>query len=132
MIASCSRSAPKTGQLAVYPDAPLLRTDSRDGHYHVEVRSAPSQPPKVGNHLLQYIVTDKHTGAPMERARIDVIPWMTEHRHGTTPVTVIPQGKGVYTARDVVFSMPGEWEVRTRIHTKQYVDDVNFTVTVGE
>ena len=41
--------------------------------------------------------------------------WMPAMGHGSSPVTITPQGAGVYSATRVYFIMPGAWDVRVEI-----------------
>ena len=50
--------------------------------------------------------------APQDPGAISVILWMPGMGHGSSPVSVEQLGPGEYRARDVFFTMRGEWEIR--------------------
>jgi hypothetical protein len=59
------------------------------------------------------VETDAATSMmPLDGLSIGVSPYMPDHKHGTTPVRVLPAGStGVYTMSPVNLYMAGYWEV---------------------
>lgn len=59
------------------------------------------------------VETDQATNmTPLDDLSIKVVPYMPDHKHGTTPVGVMPGGSpGVYTMSPVNLYMAGYWEV---------------------
>jgi hypothetical protein len=102
LISACGGAAPEmTSQ---------VRSDL--GAFTVDVVSDPSPPLRGANRVL-YTITDA-SGAKVDGLALDVVPWMPAHGHGTSVApTVQARGLGVYQIDQVVFFMPGEWELRT-------------------
>jgi hypothetical protein len=48
-------------------------------------------------------------------ATVSILLWMPAMGHGSSPVTVTPQGEGVYSVSKAYFIMPGDWEVRVQL-----------------
>ena len=48
-------------------------------------------------------------------SEVAVALWMPAMGHGSSPVTVGPQGGGVYSVSKAYFIMPGTWDVRVQI-----------------
>jgi hypothetical protein len=48
---------------------------------------------------------------PVDGMSIAVHPYMPDHRHGTTPVGVMPAGGGTYTISPLNLYMAGYWEI---------------------
>ena len=106
---ACSSSPPTT---TTFPDAPYVMTMS--GDYHIELRTAPSQPPVRGAIDALLSVSDS-SGVASGRA-IELTPWMPAMGHGssTTPI-VTPREAGDYLVTNLVLPMPGTWELRVTI-----------------
>jgi hypothetical protein len=65
-----------------------------------------------GNDAWSVEIDQATTMAPMNGLSISVSPYMPDHRHGTTPVGVMPMGSGgLYTMSPVNLYMAGYWEV---------------------
>ncbi|GAC1355909.1 MAG: hypothetical protein NVSMB47_09370 [Polyangiales bacterium] len=114
-VASCASSAPPPSDGAsTFPAAALTTADGPAGA-HVELRTAPSQPPPRGVIDVQLTITDR-SGKPVDGATIGAVPWMPAHGHGasTTP-TLRALGGGRYLVHDVNLFMPGRWELRLTI-----------------
>jgi hypothetical protein len=82
------------------------------GRLEIKVSSEPD-PPARGVNQIRYLISDAG-GAPQDGITLTVVPWMPSHGHGTSVKTVVrPLGSGVYVVDDVLFYMPGTWELRT-------------------
>ena len=70
------------------------------------------QPPTKGNDTWNVEIDRADTLAPVDGLTISVIPYMPDHRHGTTPVGVMPVGSGGdYTISPLNLYMAGYWEI---------------------
>lgn len=88
-----------------------FETDS--GKLHVVVHSTP-EPFEQGTNSAVFTLRDAN-GAPVDGVALGVTPWMPAMGHGSEPLvtSVTPQGNGVYQVDNIVFFMPGSWELRT-------------------
>lgn len=108
---------------------PFATMTSDSGRLHVEFRSAP-QPLEQGENKLWLTIHDHETHAPSDGLAFTVEPWMPAHDHGSSTVpVVIAEGNGKYLVDNVVFTMPGEWELRIHI-TSPFDDALAPTVTI--
>jgi hypothetical protein len=112
----CSSSSPaESTNPPVFPVDALSSMIADDGATHVDVRTAPSQPPSRGVVDVEIAVHDDH-GAPLDGLTLDVVPWMSAHGHGASASpTVVGEGQGRYWVRDVDLFMPGDWDLRVQI-----------------
>jgi hypothetical protein len=112
----CSSSSPaESTNPPVFPVDALTMGMGDDGTTHVEVRTAPAQPPSRGVVDVEIAVHDDH-GAPLDGLSLDVVPWMSAHGHGASASpTVVGEGQGRYWVRDVDLFMPGDWDLRVQI-----------------
>jgi len=78
------------------------------------LESAPG-PPVKGRNTWTIEIDELSTGAPLDGVALTVMPYMPDHQHGTTPVTVTPAGSGTYTLWPVNLYMSGVWQVRFTI-----------------
>jgi hypothetical protein len=82
------------------------------GAFVIDVSSDP-RPPSRGTNQFVYTISDAG-GAKVDGLTLKVVPWMPAHGHGTQiEPTITARGLGVYEIEDVVFFMPGRWELRT-------------------
>lgn len=82
------------------------------GKLRVEVAPDPN-PPLRGVNAVTYTITAT-SGVPVDGLVMTVVPWMPAHGHGTSvKPTVTALGHGTYRIDDVLFFMPGRWELRT-------------------
>jgi predicted small secreted protein len=113
-LAGCSGDM-GSGSDVTFPAAPLAVMATEGGALHVEVRTAPDQPPSRGVVSVEYTITDED-GAPRDGLRIEVVPWMPDMGHGASVHPVVTaKGAGRYVVSDVELFMPGRWELRTSI-----------------
>ncbi len=55
-------------------------------------------------------------GAAVSGASFSIEPWMPAHGHGSSIVPqVVELGDGEYQSDDLIFTMPGTWEVRIAV-----------------
>ena len=112
--AGCSSESPAPGGGAesTFPQAPYVSVQSTSGAVHVDVRTAPSQPPPRGTSTVELTITDAQ-GKPVDGITFEVVPFMASHGHGTSikPATA-PKGQGKYVVTNVNLFMPGQWELR--------------------
>jgi hypothetical protein len=82
------------------------------GDFQIHVSSDPD-PAIRGVNRIRYLINDP-SGAPKDGLTVTVVPWMPSHGHGTSVKAVVrPLGSGLYEIDDVLFYMPGTWELRT-------------------
>jgi hypothetical protein len=94
--------------------AQTLMSDT--GRYRLVVTSDPS-PPIRGVNAVTYFVEDG-AGTSLDGLGLQVVPWMPAHGHGTSVTPEIqPEGGGKYIVGNVLFFMPGTWELRTTFTT---------------
>lgn len=61
----------------------------------------------------------------------EVILWMTDMGHGSTPTTIQRLDVGTYKVSNVFFVMPGKWEIRFQIKSADaLVDGVTVALTI--
>ncbi len=97
-----------------FAEAPTTALSSLAGHFHVLERTSPS-PVVRGLNAFEVEVRDAD-GAPVVGALLSATPWMPAHGHGTSVVpSIVDEGGGVYEIDEVLFYMPGRWELRTEI-----------------
>lgn len=123
--AGCRRAddAPRTAQPTAPPTvatpkpaepaaAAPLRVNTARGAYRVEFTTRPAPIPLNAPFEVAARVLDSQSGAVAEQVVLSVDAAMPEHGHGmnTQPVVSGPE-QGTYTARGMLFHMPGRWEL---------------------
>lgn len=87
-------------------------------------------PPQSGEVELTLKLTVD--GEALEGAEVDLEPWMTSHGHGSnTEPVVVEEGEGIYRVEDLVFSMPGLWDINVDIQWDDLQTEVIWEVDVG-
>src|SRR6185295_9166402 len=81
----CGDSSAPVDPASEFPQSAYLTLPSESGKLHVEVRTAPDQPPPRGDVAVEYSITDT-SGAPEEGLLLVVVPWMPDHGHGASTV----------------------------------------------
>lgn len=96
---------------------------SKSGHFQAHLTPTPN-PPISGDNTLQIHLMDAD-GAAVTQATLHVTPFMPGHGHGThaTP-TVEERGDGVYDVSNIVYTMPGRWELTIDIDHAQHQDQI--------
>ncbi len=114
LLPACSGDDPPP-EKSDFPEAALASLESDGGALHVEVRSAPTQPPSRGEARFELRLSDPH-GAPADGLTLEVTPWMPSMNHGSTMTPeVSADGGGRYVVSHVGLFMAGRWELRTKI-----------------
>ena len=78
--------------------------------------------PIVGTNALDAVLSGGDM-KPVLGATLAVTPWMPAHGHGSsvTP-TVTVGGEGKYAIDQIVYGMPGEWELRVDVDAGELSD----------
>lgn len=73
-----------------------------------------STPPKFGMGDNAWTLRiDGADGKPAPGLVFNVVPWMTEHKHGAVKAVIVTEvGDGVYEAKPINVNMPGIWDIR--------------------
>jgi hypothetical protein len=88
-----------------------LRVTSEHGHHLGTFVSDPVEP-VVGTNRLEATITNQ-SSVPVPGLTIAVQPWMPAHGHGSkVEPTVEERGEGRYDIDQIVYEMPGQWELR--------------------
>src|SRR5438046_1340287 len=115
LLTACSSSSgAPSGE---FPSAPYATLVSDGGSLHIELRTAPDQPPTRGTGSIQLRVADAASGAPREDVTIEIVPWMPAMGHGSSiRPDVAARGGGVFVLTNMALFMPGRWELRITFH----------------
>jgi hypothetical protein len=109
LLAGCTNEAIKT-------------TDK--GSFNIKLSST-GELLKNGRNEVVVRVTD-NKGQGVEHARIEVVPWMPEHRHGAMwPPATIEEGNGLYRSV-IALSMRGHWELKVTVTKGDLADSATF------
>ena len=109
LLAGCSKESAKT-------------TDK--GLFHITLSSTGELLKYGRNEIIIRVADDKGQG--IERAQIEIVPWMPEHSHGAMwPPATIEQGKGLYRSV-IALTMPGHWELKVTVHKADISDSTTF------
>ena len=114
---------------AVVPGLEVVGNDAK-----FSVRVASTNPPVHANGTYEWaiqVLDDKRL--PVPGADLVVEPWMMDHDHGTSAVTVVDSGsRGVYTLSDMNLFMNGLWEVRIDVKAGDTEDRVVVNTCLAE
>lgn len=104
---------------------------TRNGKFHVRIRSLESPIPLYRIHRWSVTVTDGED-RPVEGATIAVDGGMPQHGHGlpTKPVARPDGGAGAYVIDGMKFSMDGWWELKLAITAAGMADGVTFNIVL--
>jgi hypothetical protein len=102
-----------------------------DGGMTVALTGAVPAPPAQFDNEWTLVVTDA-AGEPVVGATIEVLPWMTEHGHGSNVAPVVQDNEdGTYTVTDINLHMVGVWDTRVTVATSDGArEDVTFSFCV--
>ena len=94
------------------------------GLFHIKLSST-GELLKYGRNEIAVRITDDK-GAGIERAHIEIVPWMPEHRHGAMwPPATIEEGNGLYRSV-IALTMPGHWELKITVSKGELSDSTTF------
>ncbi len=101
-----------------------------DGNlYRIDLRLDPEQP-VVGSNAIVLTLSDVRSNAVIDKAGIEVIPWMTMHGHGSPKKpSVKALGSGRYRVENIFYTMEGDWDLMVNIKHNGAQDTATFTVT---
>ena len=86
--------------------------------------------PQTGEATLDMELTDA-SGAAVAGADISVEPWMPAHGHGSPETPQVSETEaGRYQVTNIVYSMPGEWELRIDVDAGGTTDRFVLTYDV--
>lgn len=97
----------------------------------IEFHAEPAREPAEGENAFHVELRDAASRDPMTGATLKVsavMPSMGHEAPGDSVVTEV--GGGVYDVDDLVFSMPGLWEVRYRASKDDLTDEAAFRYEV--
>lgn len=104
-------------------------SSSGSGKLMLEMTTNPD-PPQVGVNQVELTFHDAESHAPVNGLSFTVVPWMPHHNHGSSSEPVVtPEGDGKYLVENVVFTMPGDWELRIHV-TSPFHDELTKTLTI--
>src|SRR6185436_16233191 len=72
-LVACSSTEHAAGD-DTFPAEPLVSLESETAHLHIDVRTAPEQPPTRGVLSVELTITDP-LGSPLDGLGIEVVPW---------------------------------------------------------
>ena len=105
-------SSTSEGGAPSFPAEPFTGFASDAGKLHVDLRSAPEQPPTRGVMSLELTALGP-SGEPADGLGVNLVPWMPAMGHGASVLpTVTSKGNGRYVVDDVDLFMPGQWQLR--------------------
>ncbi|HEX8948529.1 MAG TPA: FixH family protein [Dissulfurispiraceae bacterium] len=110
----------------------IQQNTTEQGLYFVSLEIAEKQV-KVGRNNMKLFIGERNSKAPLkEKLRVEVVPWMPAHEHGTSEQPVIKYlGRGYYSIESVDLTMPGLWELYVRINKGSKDEDTAvFNVNV--
>lgn len=94
------------------------------GLFHIKLSSR-EELLKNGRNEVVVRVTD-NKGQAVEHARVEIAPWMPEHRHGAMwPPAAIEEGNGLYRSA-IALTMPGHWELKITVSKGDLSDSTTF------
>ncbi len=104
--------------------------DCTDGACSVVLVSADPAPPDKGDNTWTLRVEDT-TGAAVTDASVQLVPFMQEHGHGTSPAEFAATADGEnYVSEPMNLFMGGLWEVTVQVEADGASHDAVFTFCV--
>lgn len=114
-LAACGAPSEGPTSSAVFPLDSFASISSDTGALHLELRTAPAQPPTRGEAQMEVRITDSKA-QPVDNLDLHVLPWMPSHAHGTSVIPLVTfVGNGVYRIERLELYMPGEWQLRMTV-----------------
>ena len=86
---------------------------SQNADFEAHITPDPDPPVTGDNTITMHLIGAD--GEPVSGATVTAEPWMPAHGHGSSEEPVVEASEdmaGMYTISNVVFTMPGHWEVR--------------------
>ena len=83
----------------------------------------------VGLHEYTLVVLDK-AGERVKGLNISIEPWMPDHGHGSDRPVEVNDKNSSFSVRSVSYTMPGLWELRTRMQSDSVEDSATIEVEV--
>lgn len=75
--------------------------------------------PKQGENRLRLFFSNHENHQPADILRnVNIELWMPGMGHGSLPTSVTAVSTGEFLVENIVFTMPGEWEIRIQILTE--------------
>jgi len=88
------------------------------------------EPPTPSGGKLELTLLDTG-GVALAGAKIKATPWMPAMGHGSPKVpVVVDDGGGHYTITNLLFSMPGKWQLRVDVTTADSQDRFTLAYTI--
>jgi hypothetical protein len=85
--------------------------------------------PVVGNNTAVLLVSDARSNRMIDDAKIEIVPWMTMHCHGSSKKPVVKaMGFDQDQVENVYFTMEGDWDLIITIEGKEAKDTAIFSV----
>jgi hypothetical protein len=95
---------------ATFPPTPLAVREDVDSRWRIELRTAPTPPPR-GPFDAELRVIDRQ-GNGVDGLEVRCVPWMPAMSHGSNRPVTRPVAGGRYVVDDVLVSMAGRWQLR--------------------
>jgi hypothetical protein len=116
--------------LLFYPAISLAgMTSTTDAKlFRLELELQPAQP-VVGTNTAVLIITDAKSNQAVDEAKIEIVPWMTVHSHGSTKKPSIKKaGAGRYHVENIFYTMAGDWDLLVTIQKDDSRDTATFSI----
>ncbi len=110
--AGCGSTSPESGPTTVESKAGLFR-----GRFEPD-----PNPPVTGKNALDTLLTES-SGHTLVGAKLSAAASMPSDGMTSSPPTVDDQGDGHYRIQDLVYSMPGQWQVRVTVQAGGQSDE---------
>lgn len=103
-----------------------LSLTSSQSQFHAKLVTASPAPPARGTNQWVLELTTP-SGAPLEGATVQVVPFMPDHGHGTSVKAQVQElGAGRYQVETLYLFMPGVWRVSVQVSTTTVSDAALF------
>ncbi len=81
--------------------------------------------------MVMLTIRDASSGAAVEGATVNVVPWMSMHGHGSPKRTQVKdKGNGVYEVDDLYYSMEGPWDLLITIQKGNIEDAGSVAIDI--
>jgi hypothetical protein len=115
LLASLAACGPSTAHEAAtsFPQTPFAVQEGVDDRWRVELRTAPTPPPR-GAFDAELRVLDRE-GRGVEGLDVKLVPWMPAMSHGSNLPRTSALAGGRYVVDDVLVYMAGRWTLRVSL-----------------